>query len=172
VGDDGVGEPALELGLGRGGTGGIGEREGAGAPGLPAVREGGLDGGRLLALGTRGEVCRCGSGVFGGGGETARRAGGLVTACLNVGGAVAIALALARLAAIAAATLGFFLTSSTGVMGVQASGFGFAFSSCFLAVASSCSAIASALAGQTGSKVQKQVRASGRTPGFGSESVL
>lgn len=173
VGDGGDGELALEAGLGTGtgGTGGTGERGGAEAPGLPADREGGLDGGRLV-LGTRGEVCRCGSGVLVGGGETARRAGGLVTACLKVGGAVAIALALARLAAIAAATLGFFLTSSTGVIGVQAPGFGLAFSSCFLAEASSCSASTKAFAGQTGSKVQKHVRATGRTPGLGSESVL
>jgi len=62
-----------------------------------------------------------------------------------------MAFALARLAAIAAATEGFFLLGA-GVSGggmTLAAGFGFALSSCFLAVASKASAMASAAIGHT-----------------------
>ena len=55
--------------------------------------------------------------------------------CRRVGGAVAMAFALARLAAIAAATLVFFVVFglTAGVKAVAASGSGQTFSSCFRA---------------------------------------
>jgi hypothetical protein len=74
-------------------------------------------------------------------GDPARRTGTAceeaVAWCRRVGGAVAIALALALLAAIAAATLLFF--AGFGVIGNTAaasSGFGHAFSNCFFATES------------------------------------
>ena len=64
-----------------------------------------------------------------------------VAACRKVGGAVAMAFALARLAAIAAATEDFFagVFASASIGTGRAPGFGLAFSSCFLPTASKLS---------------------------------
>ena len=85
------------------------------------------------------------------------------------GGAVAIALAFARLAAMAAATLVFF--DATGVEGGSmgcAVGLGHAFSSCFLATASRPSKMARPRSCQMPSKTQNKTRADSLEAGFAS----
>jgi len=82
---------------------------------------------------------------------------------------VAIALAFARLAAMAAATLLFFVwgVATTGIV-AKTSGLGQTFSTCFLATLSRVSSIALPRSGQMASKTQKTLRAVSRTPAFGS----
>ena len=92
--------------------------------------------------------------------------------CLRVGGAVAIALALARLAAIAAATLLFFKLGVVGGRSVTTFGSGHTFSNCFRAVASNASIITVALSCHTLSKTQNVPRALSRTAGLGSPSAF
>lgn len=90
--------------------------------------------------------------------------------CLKVGGAVAIAFAFARLAAIAAATLLFL---GTGVLElvdvfVMSSGSGHAFSSCLRAVLSRLFIMTVLLSRHTLSNAQKAARATSLVPGLGS----
>lgn len=59
-----------------------------------------------------------------------------VAACRRVGGAVARIFALARLAAIAAATEDFFAAGVEAILVIVAPGRGLAFASCFLAASS------------------------------------
>ena len=77
---------------------------------------------------------------------------------------MAIALAFARLAAMAAATLDFLF--GFGVLGNRAVGFGHAFSSCFRAVASRVSIIALPRSCQIFSKSQNNNRADSLTAGL------
>jgi hypothetical protein len=89
------------------------------------------------------------------------------------GGAVAMALAFARLAAIAAATLFFFVFF--GVVGGKAaisSGLGQTFSTCLRARGSRVSKTAKPLSGQTSSKTQNNMRAFSLTAGFGSPNAF
>ena len=104
-------------------------------------------------------------------GEPARFDGNICDADVawwrSEGGAVAMAFALARLAAIAAATLFFLLF--LGVVGgklANPSGLGHTFSTCFRAIESKVSRIAKPLSGQTSSKTQNNNRADSRTGGL------
>lgn len=84
-----------------------------------------------------------------------------------------MALAFARLAAIAAATLFFFVFF--GVVGGNAdinSGLGQTFSTCLRASESSVSRIARPRSGQTSSKTQNNMRAFSLTAGFGSPNAF
>jgi hypothetical protein len=85
---------------------------------------------------------------------------------------VAIAFALARLAAMTAATLVFlpFGIGAEGMTTVAAFGSGHTFSSCLRAVLSSDSNIACPRSGHTRRKTQKQTRADSRTAGLASAS--
>ena len=86
---------------------------------------------------------------------------------------MAIAFALARLAAIAAATLDFF--EGFGVVGGRgdsASWFGQALSSCFRAVASRVSIITTPRSCQIFVKTQNKTRADSRTAGVGSDRAF
>lgn len=111
-------------------------------------------------------------------GDPARLAGATcdeaVAWCRRVGGAVAIALAFARLAAIAAATLLFL--AGFGVEGTKtaaaSSGFGHAFSNCFRATESRPPSSVTPRSRQMPSKTQKQMRAFSRTAGLGSASAF
>lgn len=90
------------------------------------------------------------------------------------GGAAAFALALARVAAIAAATLLFLVLGVSATVGATARllGLGHALSSCFLAIESKASRITAPLSGHMPSKTQNIFRASSRTLGFGSPRVF
>jgi hypothetical protein len=110
-------------------------------------------------------------------GEPARFDGSICDADVawwrSEGGAVAIAFALARLAAIAEATL-FFLVF-LGVEGgklANSSGLGHTFSTCLRARGSKVSKIAKPLSGQTSSKTQNSNRAVSRTGGLVSLKAL
>lgn len=82
-----------------------------------------------------------------------------------------MALALALLAAIAAATLLFFgFGVAATTTPANASGLGQTLSTCFLAVASNVSSIDPPLSGQMPSKTQNNFRALSLTPAFGSPS--
>lgn len=89
------------------------------------------------------------------------------------GGAAAFALAFARVAAIAAATL-LFLTLGVSVVETAARlpGLGHALSSCFLATESKACRMSAPLSDQMPSKTQNIFRASSRTLGFGSPRVF
>lgn len=112
------------------------------------------------------------------GGETSRLPVGDIarTACdvlvawwRRDGGAAAFALAFARVAAIAAATLLFLALGVSAVeRAVRLLGLGHALSSCFRAVGSNACRITAPLSGQMASKTQNIFRASSRTLGFGS----
>jgi hypothetical protein len=96
-----------------------------------------------------------------------------VAACRRVGGAAAICLAFARLAAIAAATLDFFVSTIADAGGVKGERpEGAALSSCLRAVASSVLAIASARSLHTASNAQNKALALSRRPAFWSANVF
>jgi hypothetical protein len=112
-------------------------------------------------------------------GDMARFCGEIVRAAdvawwRSVGGAVAIALALARLAAIAAAMLLFFVAGVGAPVDIDACppGFGLAFSIALRFVASCASRIACARSGQSASNAQKATRPPWRALGFESASAL
>jgi hypothetical protein len=107
-------------------------------------------------------------------GEVARKACELEVAwCLSEGGDVAIAFAFARLAAIAAAILVFFVVGVEGwVIAAATSGLGQTFSSCFLARESSVPRTASPRSCHTPSKTQKHMRALSLTPTLASARAL
>lgn len=91
--------------------------------------------------------------------------------CRSVGGAVAIAFALARLAAIAAATLDFF--AGFGVVGGMeeaSSGLGQTFSTSFRAISGKLSSMAALRSLQTSLKLQKANLAAALTPALASLS--
>lgn len=94
--------------------------------------------------------------------------------CLRLGGAVAIAFALARLAAIAAATLLFFAFGGEPALGMaaSASGFGHAFSNCLRDAESRDCRIAEPRSGQIPWNNQNNCRALSRTPAFASPSAF
>lgn len=78
-----------------------------------------------------------------------------------------MAFALARLAAIAAATLFFLLFLGVeGAKVANSSGLGHTFSTCLRAIESNVSKIAKPLSGQTSSKIQNNNRAVSRTGGL------
>lgn len=85
-----------------------------------------------------------------------------------------MALAFARLAAIAAATLVFFVYLGVvgGIMAAAASGLGQTFSSCLRARESSPARITRPLSCQRFSKTQKQIRALSLTPTLASAKAL
>lgn len=97
-----------------------------------------------------------------------------VAAWRRVGGAVAIAFAFARLAAIAAATDDFFATGAFTSVDVLAPGGapGLAFSSCFRATLSKLSMMAAAFVGHSRSNIQNDRRDFSFTTGFGSVKPL
>lgn len=104
-------------------------------------------------------------------GEPARFDGSICDADVawwrSEGGAVAMAFALARLAAIAAATLFFLLFLGVeGVKFANSPGLGHTFSTCLRAIGSKVSRIAKPLSGQTPSKTQNSSRADSRTGGL------
>jgi hypothetical protein len=111
---------------------------------------------------------------FGAGGEVALVMCRLEVAwCLRLGGAEAMTLALARLAAMAAATLLFLLfLGVTGGKSAVACGFGHALSSCFRATESRDSNMTVPRSGHTPWKTQKQARALSLTPGLGSAKAF
>jgi hypothetical protein len=90
--------------------------------------------------------------------------------CLSVGGAVAIAFAFARLAAIAAATLLFLPVLAVAAVGkvVAASGLGQAFSSCLRATESRDSRMTMPRSCHISSNTQKHTRELSLTAGLGS----
>ena len=84
-----------------------------------------------------------------------------------------MALAFARLAAIAAAILDFFGACAAGISSPPtAEGLGQAFSSCFLADPSRLFKITIALSGQTEWNVQNMARLFSRTAGLGSAKAF
>ncbi len=94
--------------------------------------------------------------------------------CLRVGGAVAMAFALARLAAIAAATLLFLVLGGVVVVGTpaSASGLGHAFSNCLRDVESRDCRIVDPRSGQIAWNTQNMCRAPSRTAAWGSASAF
>lgn len=101
----------------------------------------------------------------------------LVARCIREGGALAIALAFARLAAIAAATLDFLVAGCDELVGssamrAAASGVGHAFSKFFRLGASSDKSMTLARSDHTLSYAQNAPRADSRTPTFASCRAL
>lgn len=92
--------------------------------------------------------------------------------CRKEGGSWAIALALARLAAIAAEILLFFVGGTESVDSDNKLLSGHAFSSCFRAIESSPAMIAVPLSFHTTFSNQYACRAFSRTPGLGSPSAF
>lgn len=143
--------------------------------GFDTSRERGEEGGEPVER-DKGDAARSVPGLFDEtDGELGRR-GGVTTAaravevawCLSEGGALAIAFAFARLAAIAAATLLFLVVGATTGMAARASGFGHAFSSCLRSMLSWASRITRPLSGQTPWYAQNRLRALCRTPALAS----